>query len=316
MRYPILAACLIASGCAPTSSPSSNFASVPEIATLSCTGQASSLCNFINSPVKLAEEVIELPGRDFPFNRTAEELIFIDAQNKRWVAPVGTLTDGASIPTMFVSIIGHPRSKEFINAATVHDAYCATGNESGSFYHTATWQAVHRMFYDAIIVGGVPSAKAKTMYAALYLGGPRWVGANAASQRASLKLPQSQTKLGSNNQAISEYGSSLFSTNVGKLDKPMIEFILTAAAGSGAAMRGKQINTALPQRISRTKLVAALKKAKAYIETNNPSIDQVETYLTWQETGMTGKRALKKKLEIKNKYVGAEGEGGGGHGGY
>lgn len=139
-----------------------------------CDGRSSPECRFENSPVKLVPEPVRLPRRSLVFYPTAEPLVFVDGRGRDWVAPERTLTDGASIPQMFISIIGMPTSREFANAAVVHDAYCGVGNEEGSKFHTAPWREVHRMFYDALRVGGTPEPKAKVMYAAVYLAGPRW----------------------------------------------------------------------------------------------------------------------------------------------
>lgn len=139
-----------------------------------CKAPASSACYFRNSPVKLLPERVRIPGRPLDFFPIAAELEFIDGRNKTWVAPVRTLTDGASIPQIFVPIVGQPQDPTFVNAAAVHDAYCGIGNEAGPVYQSATWQEVHQMFYDTLVVGGTPEPKAQLMFAAVWLGGPRW----------------------------------------------------------------------------------------------------------------------------------------------
>jgi hypothetical protein len=99
---------------------------------------------------------------------------FVDARGKRWTAPRGTLTDGASIPQIFLSIIGSPMHASVFNAAVVHDAYCGVGNAQRRPYQTERWRDVHRMFYEACLTSGCPPAKAKLIYVAVYFGGPRW----------------------------------------------------------------------------------------------------------------------------------------------
>jgi len=37
------------------------------------------------------------------------------------------------------------------------------------------WRATHRVFYDALRALGVTASKAKLMYYAVYLGGPKWI---------------------------------------------------------------------------------------------------------------------------------------------
>lgn len=130
-------------------------------------------CRFVDGPVSVAP-VAELTREGRVFYPTRGGLGFVDSGGRRWVAPQKTLTDGASIPPAFISLIGHPRSDIFREAATVHDAYCGIGNEDGPMFHAAPWEDVHRMFYDALIVNGTPPLKAKLMFAAVYLGGPRW----------------------------------------------------------------------------------------------------------------------------------------------
>lgn len=99
---------------------------------------------------------------------------FIDNHGKMWTAPSRTRTDGASIPDPFVAIIGARTDERFLDAAIVHDAYCGRDNAHLPQFRSEPWEAVHRMFYEALITDGTSPIKAKIMYAAVYLGGPRW----------------------------------------------------------------------------------------------------------------------------------------------
>lgn len=78
------------------------------------------------------------------------------------------LTDGASIPSWARKIIGDKYDKSYLKAAIVHDHYCYDEN------HVRTWQETHKMFYDALIDLKVDKTKAKAMYFAVYVGGPKW----------------------------------------------------------------------------------------------------------------------------------------------
>lgn len=156
-----------------------------------CTGSSSTACFFINSPVKVLQQPVKVPGRILTFFPTADRIEFVDGQKRRWVAPRRTLTDGASIPFLFMPIVGSPQTREFRNAAAVHDAYCGIGNEDGAVYHSDTWQNVHRMFYDTLIVGGTNEVKAKVMFAAVWLGGPRWYVINKKVDPTLDRIPDS-----------------------------------------------------------------------------------------------------------------------------
>lgn len=131
-------------------------------------------CAFDQTPLRVLPEPVTLPNRPYRFFPIASTLKFIDAEGEVWTAPERTLTDGASIPRIFVSIVGDPTSPEFINAAAVHDAYCGVGNEGGAMFQRAHWQDVHIMFYDGLVAGGTNPVTAKIMFAAVWLGGPRW----------------------------------------------------------------------------------------------------------------------------------------------
>ena len=87
---------------------------------------------------------------------------------------------------LFVPLVGNPRTREFANASALHDAYCGVGNEDGANWHNGTWQSVHRMFYDTLVVSGTHEIKAKIMFAAVWLGGPRWYATGRPDARLAL----------------------------------------------------------------------------------------------------------------------------------
>jgi len=94
-------------------------------------------------------------------------LRYKDAGGTVWEAMAGLVTDGASIPGIFQPFIGDPFDEKFIKAAIVHDHYCDR--------HVRSWRKTHRVFYEALVDQGVSIAKAKTMYVAVLVGGPKWI---------------------------------------------------------------------------------------------------------------------------------------------
>jgi hypothetical protein len=76
------------------------------------------------------------------------------------------VTDGASIPWPLWSVVGGPFEGPYRRAAIIHDFYCDRKYRA--------WERVHRVFYDAMITGGVSVNKAKLMYYAVWRFGPRW----------------------------------------------------------------------------------------------------------------------------------------------
>ncbi len=95
-----------------------------------------------------------------------EPFTYWDAANVNWTAPRGTVTDGASIPKAFWSLIGGPYEGVYRDAALLHDYQCCAKQRP--------WRAVHRMFYEAMMARGEAPWRAKLMYFAVYHFGPRW----------------------------------------------------------------------------------------------------------------------------------------------
>jgi hypothetical protein len=90
-----------------------------------------------------------------------------DPNSIEWLTKAGDKTDGASIPPWAQPFIGHPFDKLFIKAAVIHDHYCDR--------HVRPWRQTHRVLYDALAESGVDIAKARLMYYAVYLFGPKWL---------------------------------------------------------------------------------------------------------------------------------------------
>ncbi len=113
---------------------------------------------------KVVAEWLDEEGADRKM-KLREDFAFIDFDSVKWAVPNGWIVDGASIPEILFSIFGSPFVGDYRKASVVHDYYCDV--------KTASWQEVHRMFYDACIAAGVGWKKI-IMYAAVYQYGPRW----------------------------------------------------------------------------------------------------------------------------------------------
>lgn len=102
------------------------------------------------------------PDRDVEL---VEQFEYIDSAGKRWTAEKGARVNGASIPQALWQF-GSPFTGDYRMASVIHDVYCNKMSES--------WQATHRVFYEAMLDGGMSERNAKVMYAGVYWGGPRW----------------------------------------------------------------------------------------------------------------------------------------------
>lgn len=105
-----------------------------------------------------------------------EELRFIDSMGTAWIAPKGTLSDGASVPRLALWLDDERFSPHLLKAAVIHDAYCSGENASRAKdqYMRRPWREVHRMFHEALVADGTPPQEAKILFAAVWLSGPRW----------------------------------------------------------------------------------------------------------------------------------------------
>lgn len=123
--------------------------------------------------------IVWTPLSDGRLMELMESFGFVDPAGLEWPVPPGTRVDGASIPQPLWSVIGGPFTGQYRDASVVHDYYCDV--------RSRPWRAVHRVFYDAMLVSGVATARAKLMYSAVYFGGPRW--SETASHNTQLENP-------------------------------------------------------------------------------------------------------------------------------
>ena len=94
------------------------------------------------------------------------ELRYTDPKGNVWIAPIGSVVDGASIPRYLWSFMGGPFEGQYRNASVLHDV--AYGEKK------RPWQDCDRMFYYAMRCSGVNAVEAKTMFYALYKFGHHW----------------------------------------------------------------------------------------------------------------------------------------------
>lgn len=96
------------------------------------------------------------------------DLRYKDPLNIVWKADANDVTDGATIPSWAQPIIGDPYDPHFVKPAAIHDHYCE------EIHRVRGWRETHKMFYYGLRNQGVSELKAKVMYAAILVGGPKW----------------------------------------------------------------------------------------------------------------------------------------------
>lgn len=95
-----------------------------------------------------------------------EPFKYEDWRGVEWVAPSGSVVDGASIPQAGWSLVGGPFEGKYRDASVIHDVACED--------QSRPWKDVHRAFYSGMRASGVDKRRAKLMFAAVYHFGPRW----------------------------------------------------------------------------------------------------------------------------------------------
>lgn len=153
-------------------------------------------------------------GRDM---RLLEDFSYIDPEGKRWLARKGSLIDGASIPRAFWTLIGGPFAGRYRAASVIHDVACVQRSEP--------WEAVHRMFYHAMLCGGVQPRKARMMYFAVREFGPRWI----LHGTKLLRRPKSLEATSDEVAAVAEYFAR-FSPSVELIEGLSMKRILQSLA--------------------------------------------------------------------------------------
>lgn len=122
------------------------------------------------------------------------ELRYTDPQGVIWIAPAGSVVDGASIPRSLWSLMGGPFEGKYRNASVLHDV--------SYDQKTKPWEECDRMFYDAMRCSGVSGVEAGTMYYALRKFGHHWKAPKAepvkvADTIVARAIPVSQADINS-----------------------------------------------------------------------------------------------------------------------
>ena len=102
---------------------------------------------------------------------------YIDRDGVHWDVPAGYQTDGATIPVFFHPLIGGPWTDSYIKAAVVHDFYIRRT--------TVDPDAVHKMFYPALLAAGNSQRRAGDMAFAVKNFGPQWKYVDVAQFEAA-----------------------------------------------------------------------------------------------------------------------------------
>lgn len=95
-----------------------------------------------------------------------EPFVYEAPDGVQWVAPEGSVINGASIPKKLWTIVGAPYTGLYREPSVIHDVYCVTQER--------TWQDTHLVFYQACRCAGMEHEDANLLYQAVKHFGPKW----------------------------------------------------------------------------------------------------------------------------------------------
>lgn len=91
------------------------------------------------------------------------DFLYTDPQNKVWLAPKGSIINGASIPRPLWSTVGSPYTDDYRRASIVHDVACSPGS-------TIPRKEADAMFFHVCRAGGCDAVQARILYAGVRIG--------------------------------------------------------------------------------------------------------------------------------------------------
>jgi len=107
------------------------------------------------------EWLIDANGEDRDM-RLLEDFTFTDPAGRAWVAPAGSVVNGASIPRPLWSSVGSPYTDDYRRASVVHDIAVATDG--------VVRKEADVMFLHACRAGGCTEVQARILYAGVRIG--------------------------------------------------------------------------------------------------------------------------------------------------
>jgi hypothetical protein len=91
-----------------------------------------------------------------------EDFWYDDPDDRRWLAPMYSIVDGASIPSALWSFVGSPYTGDYRRASIVHDVACDTEGVCRA--------EADRMYYFACLAGGCSKRDAQLQYVGVRIG--------------------------------------------------------------------------------------------------------------------------------------------------
>jgi len=206
-----------------------------------------------------------------------QALTFTDVAGVEWLAPLGTLTDGASIPQVALSVTGDRFGNDVLRAAIVHDAWCQEDNaqQTPEQYRKRTWQATHRMFYEALLAGCTSKAKALLLYSAVFLKGPRWPAPQATLDAQIDEGTLALLAVDGGEELLDEGGGAL------RPELPLLDSRLPARKRKAVA-RSYGLAVLVPD----ARLDQELEAARTWIGDGERTVEELETWLGERELAL------------------------------
>lgn len=108
-----------------------------------------------------------------------EQFLYTDPNGRDWIAPFGSVINGASIPQPLWTSVGSPYTGDYRRASIVHDVACENA------HNAQERKEADEMFYYACLDGGCSSVQSSILYAGVRIGA--WAGNSFVSTDFSLE---------------------------------------------------------------------------------------------------------------------------------
>ncbi len=92
------------------------------------------------------------------------DFVYTDPDRVKWLAPKGSIINGASIPSSLWSTVGSPYTGGYRRASIVHDVACDNARNNNDR------AKADKMFFHACIDGGCSRAQANLLYTGVRIG--------------------------------------------------------------------------------------------------------------------------------------------------
>ncbi len=116
------------------------------------------------NPVEPLTTWLSVPRNNDRDMRLETDFVYTDPERVKWLAPKGSIINGASIPSALWSSVGSPYTGGYRRASIIHDVACDNARSDDDR------AKADKMFFHACIDGGCSRVQANLLYTGVRIG--------------------------------------------------------------------------------------------------------------------------------------------------